>query len=150
MIIRKKGLQRRAWVNKKTRAQSEKEKSMHDMYDHKAVEDEAFCTGCGQLHSLTHSHIISRKEKELMDDPRNVTYHCSTIYGSNGCSNRWENTGERAFLNDYKSNMQYIQEVRPRLFADMIVKDYSFFKKNQDKVCLTKFFDYICTEFENL
>jgi len=150
MIQRKTPLVRKTGVRKRAPVQRCKESSMHSVYEQKAANDDHFCTGCGATHNLTHSHIISRTDKELMDDPRNITYHCANIYGRNGCSWRWEQVGERTALSDYIQNMDFIAEVRPLIFSKMIVDDYSFLQKNEVKICSYEVFDYICSEFKNL
>lgn len=114
------------------------------------IEADKFCTGCGSPHNLSHSHIISRKDHDLMSDPRNVTYHCLPVYGRNGCSDKWEQVGERVFLNDYKSNMEYIREVRPEIFRKMIVDDYYFFQKNLKFACIPENYSYICRAIRDL
>lgn len=150
MIKRKTKLTRKVGVNKKTSTQRVKEKSMHRMYDVKLINDTFICTGCGTPVNLTHSHIISRSDKDLMDDSRNVTYHCANIDGNNGCSWKWEQVGLRTTLLDYERNMDFIAEVRPDLFRKMISADYNYLIKNPDQACKTDFFNYICKQYKIL
>lgn len=124
---------------------------MRDTYREIDVDRERVCCGCGSGTNLTHSHIISRKDKELMADKRNITYHCANIAGECGCSFIWEQVGLRASLLDYIANLEYIKEVRYYGFRKMIVDDYYFLKKKvNEKVAKEENYDYICCEFKKL
>ena len=137
-------------MNKKSSPLFKKESKMYDMYNKKAESDEHVCTGCGRTSFLSHSHIISRKDHDLMDDPRNVTYHCLPMFGEGGCSFKWEQTGLRLEMLDYIHNMEYIKEVRLSIFNSMIVADYYYCQENPQFVCLSENFDYLCREYEHL
>ena len=150
MISRKTPLKRYKGVNKKTPKQRSSELNMHKVYHTKRINDDHFCTGCGAHSNLTHSHIISRIDKELKSDSRNITYHCANTFDNDGCAFNWEQVGIRATLLDYKRNMEFIEEVRPLIFRKMIVDDHNFFLDHPEDLCKTEFFNYICTKFEEL
>lgn len=114
------------------------------------IDCEAICAGCGASSNLSHSHIISRGDKGLMDDPNNIAYHCLPVYGSKGCSDTWEQVGLRAGLIDYRRNMEYIRSVRPLIFNKMIVADYQYMENHPKFTCALDNFDYICKSFNEL
>jgi len=74
-----------------------------------------YCSGCGRGDlPLSHSHIIPRsRRRDLITDPRNITYHClGGIDGRKGCHELWEGCIEdKQKLLDYGDNMEYILEV---------------------------------------
>lgn len=148
MIIRKTPLKRKSKPKKRSSSFSSKTKELHEMYSEMDQNADRVCSGCGTTKNLSHSHILSRKDHELMSDPKNVTYHCLPIEGSNGCSNKWENVGYRTTLLDYIQNMEYIRSVRPMEFERMIIADHEHLKKNSDFICLSENFNYICKEFK--
>lgn len=147
MIQRKTGLKRKAGI-KRSPPKHNKTQSLHAMYGKFDTETDPICTGCGCSIALSHSHIISRKDIKLMDDPLNLTYHCLPVDGANGCSEKWENVGYRTSLLDYIHNMQYIKSVRPLIFNKMIIDDYSYLQKHTQFLVLEANFAYICREFK--
>lgn len=152
MLKRKTPLKRRSGVKKKTSGQKAIESDLHVTYSKmdSNPDIDRFCTGCGATTNLSHSHIISRKDHDLMSDPRNITYHCLPMHDNNGCSSKWEQVGERVYLNDYKVNMEYIKEVRPELFRKMIMDDYYYFQNSFHFHCFPENYSYICRELKQL
>jgi len=72
------------------------------------------CTGCGRGDlPLSHSHLIPRsRRRDLITDPRNITYHCLGGGDRKGCHELWEGRVEdKQKLLDYHNNMEYILEV---------------------------------------
>jgi len=91
-------------------------KELKKVYKQMAINREHYCTGCNRYDiPLSHSHIIPRsRRKDLITDPRNITYHCLGEIGSNrkGCHQIWEGSIEnKKSLLDYHTNMEYILEV---------------------------------------
>tara|TARA_R110000751_G_scaffold136245_1_gene239222 strand:+ start:8077 stop:8418 length:342 start_codon:yes stop_codon:yes gene_type:complete len=83
------------------------------VYNQIAEERGHYCTGCGQSGNLSHSHIIPRsRRKDLVLDPRNITYHCLGSTERTGCHQLWEGTiSQKMRLLDYHVNMEYILDV---------------------------------------
>ena len=150
VLKRKTYLKRKCGIKKKSSALSKIESEMHKMYDIKAEQEEHICAGCGRGGNVSHSHIISRKDHDLMADPRNVAYHCLPIWGYRGCSWLWEQNGKRLNLLDYIKNMGYVKEVRPQIFRSMIVGDFTYCENNPDFTCSSDNFLYMCKEYRNL
>lgn len=150
MLKRKTKLVRKTKLKATSKKVSSKRTSMRKMYEAKAISDHHTCTGCGGCHCLSHSHILSRRNLELADDPRNVTYHCLPIDGCNGCSDKWEQVGIRLSLLDYIQNMEYIKEVSSSDFSNMILKDYSYFEINDKNICIAENYCYLCKEYKQL
>ncbi len=97
---------------KKISDKQKKEKRLLSIiYNQIAEERGHYCTGCGRTTNLSHSHLIPRsRRKDLVNDKRNITYHCLSIGEHKGCHDMWESK-ERVKLLDYHKNMEYILEV---------------------------------------
>lgn len=149
-IRRKTPLKRNRGPSKRSRSLSNKNKRLNEVYEKIDIDRDRICAGCGATKNLSHSHIISREDHELMDDPENITYHCLPMHDNAGCSYNWEQVGERVKLLDYKVNMEYIRKVRPELYRKMIIDDYYYYQKSTSCVCFPENYSYICTSLRNI
>tara|TARA_R110000796_G_scaffold231287_3_gene349166 strand:+ start:3634 stop:3984 length:351 start_codon:yes stop_codon:yes gene_type:complete len=105
-------------MKKVSTKQAKETRELRKVYERMAEERGHYCTGCGRSDvPLSHSHIIPRsRRKDLVLDPRNITYHCldGGIIQSNrkGCHQLWEgNLSSKSKLLDYHANLEYILEV---------------------------------------
>ena len=98
-----------------------------------------YCVGCGTGYSLTHSHLISRKDHELADDLGNISFHCLK------CHRKWESVGLRMELMSYIDHLEYIRNVRPEIFNKMIVDDYEWLLSGDSEAILENEF-YVVRE----
>jgi len=87
-------------------------KQLKKVYEDLANERGCYCTGCGRSDvPLSHSHLIPRSRRpDLITDKRNITYHCLSMNGREGCHNIWESIKRHKLL-DYHRNIEYILEV---------------------------------------
>lgn len=98
-----------------SKKQSKENRELSKVYKQIGEDRGHYCTGCGRGDvALSHSHIIPRsRRKDLVTDPRNITYHC--LGGSDkrkGCHELWEGCmGDKMRLLDYHTSMEYILEV---------------------------------------
>lgn len=138
---------KRTPINRKSNKQASLESQLKKVYEMIDNDREHICTGCGIGKNLSHSHIISRKRKEFMCDPDNITYHCLPIDGCNGCSSKWENVGERVNLNDYDKNMEYIKSVDYGLFKSMVLNDFEYWELHGAFLNRPQHLEYLTEEY---
>ena len=104
-------------IKKVSKKQSKENRLLTKVYKEIADTRGHYCTGCGRWDvPLSHSHIIPRsRRKDLVCEPRNITYHCLGGGDNNrkGCHDLWGDGGPggRQLLLDYHINMEYILEV---------------------------------------
>ena len=105
-------------MRKVSSKQAKENKQLAKVYKQIAEERGHYCTGCGRSDvPLSHSHIIPRsRRKDLVLDPRNITYHCLDGGGGQesrkGCHQLWEGSiASKGKLLDYHANLEYILEV---------------------------------------
>jgi|TARA_R110002050_G_scaffold90883_1_gene191121 hypothetical protein len=105
-------------MKKVSTKQAKENRELRKVYERMAEERGHYCTGCGRSGdvALSHSHIIPRsRRKDLVLDPRNITYHCLDGGGGGdrkGCHQLWEGgITSKSKLLDYHANLEYILEV---------------------------------------
>ena len=110
-------------MKKVSSKQAKENRELKKVYEKMANDREHYCTGCNRYDlPLSHSHIIPRsRRKDLVTDPRNITYHClggvvptsGGVYQQRkGCHQLWEGSlMDKSKLLDYHTNLEYIQEV---------------------------------------
>tara|TARA_R110000751_G_scaffold90246_1_gene177232 strand:- start:359 stop:712 length:354 start_codon:yes stop_codon:yes gene_type:complete len=104
-------------MRKVSTKQAKENRELRKVYERMAEERGHYCTGCGRSDvPLSHSHLIPRsRRKDLVLDPRNITYHCLDSGGGvsrKGCHQLWEGgVASKVKLLDYHSNLEYILEV---------------------------------------
>lgn len=74
------------------------------------------CEGCGQSSFLSHSHLISQRNKLYQSDKDNIVFHCmerevSDKFGNKGCHARWESGqwNQITTLFNYQNHLDYIK-----------------------------------------
>ena len=93
-------------INNKSKKQLSIDRELKKIYQDMAINKPHRCTGCGINQLLTHSHLIPRsRSRELVCDPKNITYHCMT------CHKKWENGIYADEMTDFMRNMAYIKTV---------------------------------------
>lgn len=137
-------------MRKVSNAQAKDNRRLIEVYKNIDRDRPRICTGCGCRENLSHSHIVSRKDHELMAEEKNITFHCLSMGNKTGCAFKWEQTGQRLQLRDYIKNMEYIKSVRMDLFRTMIVKDTDYYMRHPDCEGLERNFDYLCNEYKGL
>lgn len=108
---------------------SEKQKSsnkqIRETYAEIALTREKRCTGCATYYNLSHSHILSRKQRpDLQVEESNITYHCLSIGEKEGCHQKWEsqNYFKVIELADYLDLMQYVKDNDKEIYNKLIIK----------------------------
>ena len=89
------------------------------VYEKMSKSEEQWCTGCGSISNLEHSHIIPRsRRRDLVTEIRNITLHCRE------CHLIWEHgrLEEKKKLDDFTQNIKYIKEV-DKQYYQLILKN---------------------------
>lgn len=89
------------------------------------------CSGCGQRSFLSHSHLISQKNKKFQSDKRNIVYDCmqreiSDQFGSLGCHSRWESGSLEKIrtLTNWEYRMRFLKEEDPEKYERIFAKAF--------------------------
>lgn len=99
---------------KRNTLKNKQSSGLGEVYKEIEKERPKICSGCGSPDfPLSHSHLIPRSRRsDLVNDKRNIQYHCLTIGERVGCHDRWE-SGDMWNMLDYEDNMEYIKETDP-------------------------------------
>ena len=106
-------------IGKTSKREARNIKNKHKAYDLLAESIPKNCTGCGNAHNISHSHLVPvGQNKSLEAVVSNITYHCLIgMRGIKGCHDIWEhdNVGRKELL-DYEENMHRIQILDPEYY----------------------------------
>lgn len=127
-------LEKRKPIKKISSKKRERDARMHDTYEMIDLSrDVRSCEGCGLNLPLSHSHLLSQKNREdLADDELNIRLHC--FGGYRRCHETWERGKpiEIVKMKDFHDNMLYIKHADSDRHSAIVAK-FDF-----DKVELNK------------
>jgi len=115
-------------IKKISNKKAEINKKLHKVYKVIDQSREQICEGCGKPLPLSHSHLLSQKNREdLICDEENIRLHCFGNYHS--CHDKWERgiPSEVATMLDFKENLEYIKTVDIKIYNKIVAK-FEFYK----------------------
>ena len=120
------GQTRLNYINPVSKKKSQKISQKIETYKKMDEVSEKVCSGCGRSdRPLSHSHLIPESyDDRFSADPRNIKYHCLDLGGEKGCHRKWESHDLEVMkeLLDFEENMEYIREVCPSYYNQLITK----------------------------
>jgi hypothetical protein len=113
-------------VSKKEQARKRKLSEVYKKIDN---ERDHKCSGCGQRDFLSHSHLITQKNKTYQCDEQNIVFDCLQRivldgFGNEGCHQRWE-SGKieklRTLIN-WRERVDYIKDKDSVMYNKVMVQ----------------------------
>lgn len=110
-----------------SKKESQNKQNLKNVYEKIDSEREHKCEGCGQRFFLSHSHLITQRNKKYQCDPENIVYHCMERqtpdkFGNKGCHSRWESGqwDQIETLQNAQLHLEYIKERDKTLYNKIL------------------------------